>query len=299
MIVKWHELTNEETRLLGEVTATFRAMGWVVERVPSCSHNGPKTIGAYLLLHLKSGMAYVGSHGNLYTRVYQHHHLLQYKKHWIKCFQQAYENDSRFVPFLLPTDGDREAAYTVEQTILDKFHSSGLLFNTSSNARIPIQGLIVSEQTRLKLGDLARGRKQDAAWVQKRIASQIGVPLSVERKEKIRQAALNRGPVSPQLTIAAAEANSIKIYVAGVIYKSLASAANAYGIGSNAARKRILSRHFPDWMYADVFCSRKVSIDGINYDSIIAYVQVHEVHPDIVKQRIEGDNHHFREWKYV
>jgi len=249
MLKAWASLTQQEFMNLGPVVDVFRRLGWVVEKVPSSSHGSPKTTGVYLLVHFVTGQVYVGSHGNLYHRPYQHHSLLVRGKHWNERFQEAFGIDNQILPMFIVTK-DREEAYDLEQRLLDQFLPTGLLFNTAKNARLAMKDLEVSEETRARLGHAARGRQQSPEWVEKRVASQRGVPLKADRIEKIRQKALERG-VSPNLTQAAALVNSRKVMVDGVVYDSIVQTAVNFEIGPTSVTKRIASKNplFAGWSY--------------------------------------------------
>jgi len=251
MLLKWNYLGLDALQKFNPVVEEFIRLGLVIDNVPSCSHGGPKTVGAYLLLHLRTKKVYVGSHMNLYSRKYQHDFLLKRGIHFIKEFQEAFNEDQRLIVMFIGTT-DREQAYDLEQHILDKFYSTGLLFNVAKNARLANKDLPVSDETRRKLSIAAKGRVQNAEWIKKRTQHLIGRKLNDETIEKIRNKAKERG-INPQMTLLAKAKVSKPVMVDGQKFDSIVAAACKYGISQNAASKRIHSKNplFSGWQFAE------------------------------------------------
>jgi group I intron endonuclease len=232
-----------------EAIEEFRKLGEVVHRVPSCSHGKPKYCGVYLLKHSKSGRLYVGSHANLYSRPYQHSHLLNRRKHWSAEMQAAYDDDPNFEQFLIVTN-DREEAYRFEQLIVDKYFDTGLLFNIGKNVKLPNKGRPVSVMTRVKLSRAGKGRPHSEEHRMRISEANAGHVHSPDTIAKIKEKALVRG-INPALTQLAAEKNSVKVSADGVTFPSKKAAANAAGIAESTVTKRILSSNpaFASWKY--------------------------------------------------
>ena len=170
---------------------------------------------------------------------------------------------------------------------MDKFYETGLLFNSARNARFPGKDADVSAETRYRLSKAGLGKKQSLEWIKKRTSHRKGVPMKPEIIEKLRIAAKARG-VRPDLTIAAAEVTSIKVYADGAIYKSKADAGKAFGITSSSVYKRIKSKRFPTWhLHSDIY-SRRVMIEDVVYDSIAAYSESHDLSASIVYRYINS-----------
>lgn len=297
MLVKWSEVGRDIPDNLGPILKDFATLGWIVERVPSCSHGGPKTIGTYLIVHLKTKKAYVGSNSNIYSRPYQHHHLLTKGKHWIKDFQDCFNQDSDLVVFLIAT-WDRDSAYDIEQKILDKYYGTEWLFNSAQNARCAQLGFEVTDETKNKIGLFWKGRTQSPEHVAKRSNAQKGKKRSLETREKLREKAKARG-VNPELTLKAALVTSKAVWVEGIVYPSRAAAAEAHGIGTSSVHKRLASRHFSNWQNTEDIFDRAIAVDGNRYDSIEAYSLLTHLNPAIIKLRIDSDAEIYSDWRYV
>lgn len=297
MFLKWHELSDSDFSDLCPVVDEFRRMGRVVEAVPSSSHNKPKINGTYLLVHYKTRKVYVGSHGNLYARKYQHHSMLTLKTHWNKALQEAFNDDNRLIAMFIMTTS-REEAFNIEQHILSTFLSSGGLFNISKDARYPGKDAVVSEETRLKLSLSGAGRKQSPDWIRKRTFQLRGRKQDPKITEYLRQKAILRG-INPELTKKAALANSIKVYADGMVYASVIEAGLKNNIVSTAVIKRIRSRNFPTWHYARDIYNREISVNGVSYNSINDYSTKHDLDVNTVKLRIDSAEDIYKDWKYI
>jgi len=230
------------------VIADFTKYGEITDRVSSCSHNKPKTIGAYLIYHIATKKCYVGSHADLYARRYQHDILLKKQKHHSKEFQKAFNADPQITAIMIVTH-DREKAYDIEQLILDKFLSQGLLFNTASDARVFGKNAVVSEETRNKLSIAGKGKKQSDDWIQKRTSHMVGRKLPAETVEKIREKAKLRG-INPEMTQLAKERISKPIMVDGIRFDSMQDVCQHFKMARKTVRKRLNSNEF-NWHFAD------------------------------------------------
>lgn len=249
MLMKWNYVGLEALQKFNPVVEEFIQLGLVVDSVPSCSHGGPKSIGVYLIIHIKSKKTYVGSHANLYSRKYQHDFLLRQGTHFVKEFQEIFNDDPRLLVMFIVTD-NREQAYDLEQHILDKFHSTEWLLNVAKNARLANKDLPVSDETRRKLSVAGKGRTQNSEWVAKRTNRMIGRKLDQKTIEKIREKAMARG-VNPSLTLLAKLKNSKPVMVDGIKFDSLVDASSHFKISNSAARKRIFSKNplFSGWQF--------------------------------------------------
>lgn len=155
--------------------------GKVTDNVPSQSGNGIKTIGLYLIEHVKTGKFFVGISKNLYTHTVSHKSLLNKNKHYNKHFQKEYNKDCKLLNHFLEMDLD--AAYALKQTILDMFFCKDLLFNSSDQSgvgrkakKISINGKVFNSihEAHLELNipastigtNLANNRKKDWFYIQ-------------------------------------------------------------------------------------------------------------------------------------
>lgn len=96
--------------------------------------------GAYRLTHVKTKKFYAGSTGNFYERRKHHIVLLRMGKHFVKELQDLYNEDPEIHFELFLTGYDeraRELAYDHEQSILDENKNNPLMLNKSYDARRP------------------------------------------------------------------------------------------------------------------------------------------------------------------
>lgn len=306
MLLKIAEIGPNEIKLLGPIVEEFKKIGWVVESVPSSSHDKVMSCGAYLIIHPSSKKCYIGSHKNLYSRQYQHHYLLNHKKHWLNEFQAEYNKDPKIIPLFIITN-DREEAYDLEQLILDKFYGTDLLFNKAKDARLALKGIEVSVITRNKLSIAGSNRILSPEH-----RTRIGAAttkryklLSKEDRDKINEKISNshlgkiQSPERRALSKIAAMKNAKKILVDGINYESIAAVERTFNICASSVIKRIKSSNFPSWHYESDINHRPVSIKGIIYDSINAYSIEHNLNIDIVKIRIDSTNEIYGDWIYL
>ena len=247
MFLKWNGVNLPKLQKEHNIIKQFRQYGIVQETVPSSSHGYPKTVGAYLILHIASGKAYVGSHSNLYARRHQHNHLLKNNIHYSKEFQKEFNKNEELILFYIVTK-DRDSAYEVEQKMLEIYLPTGMLFNTASDARVVGLNAVVSEETKRKLSEAGKGRKQSEEWVKKRIDCLRGKPLSKEHVEKIRTRSKLAG-INPNMTKLAALVTSNKISIDGVEYCSVAEAMRKKHIAHKTVLKRTGTNEYPTWFY--------------------------------------------------
>jgi len=91
-------------------------------------------IVAYCIHHRPSGMVYVGSTSEPRRRMTVHRRELGRGTHWNRPMQEAYDNDPDIYEVLYPVK-DRDAAYELEQQLIDHFNEQGRLFNIDLNAK--------------------------------------------------------------------------------------------------------------------------------------------------------------------
>lgn len=180
--------------------------------------------GAYIIRHCSTGMLYVGSTKDLYKRKSVHLSLLYSGKHFNIKLQELF-NDNPNIEFLEYPTENREDAYTLEQTYIDKNINSGLLCNLALDAKKPKNGFIVSEETKEKLRNASLGNTVN-----------IGRKLTVETKEKIRITKNN---------------NTKKIIINNVVYDSINEAVLKLGLTYTTISNRIRSnsKSFKDWTW--------------------------------------------------
>lgn len=98
-----------------------------------------KIAGAYKLVHVKTGMFYIGSSANFYERRVNHITQLRRNEHYCKKLQELYREDPHFTFEFFLAGRDEKAivlAVDAEQMLLDEYKDSKLLLNESSGASL-------------------------------------------------------------------------------------------------------------------------------------------------------------------
>jgi group I intron endonuclease len=139
---------------------------------------------AYVILNLKNNKRYYGSTDDFYDRKSAHLCYLRKKKHTNKNLQKDFNiyGEDSFNFKIIISHGDREYLYQKEQSLIDKYINSGLLYNMGNNAKAR-KGIPCPEKIKEKLSRERTGKN----WVW------FGKKHSDETKEKIRKA--NTGTV--------------------------------------------------------------------------------------------------------
>ncbi len=187
----------------------FIKIGNIVDKIkPSCYGN-EKTVGVYLIFHLESQKAYVGSHSDLFNRRCEHLSQLRRNIHPVKKLQELFNIDDKIIIYFMPTN-TREEAYDIEQHMLDKFHTldNKYILNTSPTARTTL-GSIRSPESRERYR-----------------LSKLGIPKSPEHAAKIRERNMLKAK---------------RISIDGVEYESIHDASRKTGLHRPTIKKRLLS----------------------------------------------------------
>lgn len=234
---------------IAKIIEDFVKFGPVVRKLKSSSRGNPKFCGVYLLKPNKAEKIYVGSHADLYMRPVQHLHLLRHNRHWNVELQKAYNKNPSLDVLFFVTE-TREEAYDFEQKILDKYYDTGLLFNKAKNARLAMEGLEVSLDTRNKLSLAGKGRPHSAEHAKKISESLKGQKFTPERIAKIKAKAQSRDHTRLKaMSLVAALASAKKVFIQGIVYSSIAEAVRSLKLPSSTVRKRLSSKaeRFKDW----------------------------------------------------
>lgn len=205
----------------------------------------------YVLTHQKTGMAYVGSTHNLYTRVNQHKNRLKDGTHRNSNLQRAYDDDPRFDLGFIKA-ASKEEALDLEQYLLDNGHSQGRLFNVATDARRAGLGVPVPEEAKKKLSEATRRQFADEAarqaqsdrskelWKDPEFrAKHVGRERSVEAKQSVSEGLRQKYIDDPDLKRRQAESRKKEIIYEGVRYPSLVDASRILGIPTTTLHGRI------------------------------------------------------------
>lgn len=106
---------------------------------------------AYILLHNKTGMMYIGSTMNLYKRLHLHKSKLRNNKHPNKRLQELCADGSFDFSLMYKSVKDREEGLFYEQKFVDKAKSTKLLLNIGLDVRVPFRGMKLSPEAKNRL----------------------------------------------------------------------------------------------------------------------------------------------------
>ena len=98
-----------------------------------------KRSGVYWLIHQATQRFYIGSTGDLDTRMSVHIRSLKGGYHFINELQNDYSLNANIVFEFFETS-DKTKAMELEQLHIDQYFNSGRLYNASYNAKAPILG---------------------------------------------------------------------------------------------------------------------------------------------------------------
>lgn len=156
--------------------------------IPTFPKNNDKDIiaGVYEIKHVSTGKSYIGSTGNLGSRIGTNKSSLRLNKHKNKPLQQAYNNNSDVELKVLKLCESKEEALNEEQKILDKLLPTGNLFNIGKDARASARGLPVSDERRKNLSEKLKNRVHSPETIEKMKKAQAGKVISEETRAKIK-----------------------------------------------------------------------------------------------------------------
>ena len=139
---------------------------------------------AYLIEHPQSGKVYIGSTNKPGLRTSRHRTLLKGGRHDNPRLQAAYDQDPNLIIKVMPT-ADRDAAYALEQALVDQAMKEDRCFNYGTDVRAAMKGRPTTPETRAKQSLAKKGRKRDPALVEATAAALRGVPKSEEHRQKL------------------------------------------------------------------------------------------------------------------
>jgi len=207
---------------------------------------------AYVLKHKKSGMMYVGSTHTPARRRTVHMSQLKRGVHHSDKLQAAFEDDKAF-DFVIYTTDDRDAAYQLEQALIDHYLPTGKLLNVSSKALDPLSGYELNEVQKQRRRTLRLGAKSSPEHVAKISAALTGRKCDPAVAEAI-SAKLKGRPVSQEHADHLREisnAKKKKVMVDGVLYDGVRVCSRAIDVEQSVVRHRLKSNNpkFVNWHY--------------------------------------------------
>ena len=243
----------------------------------------PSSPAAYILTDVLTGVFYIGSTGNLRSRMYSHRSALERGSHDNSNLQSIYSGWNNIKIEYYPC-ASLDAARRKEASLLRFSRHDSDLANIGTGAyslwgdgmpdeyreRIRITSREYASRPenreRIRQMNLNRSRDQVLASMAKARAAQG--PISEETRRKMSEAWHRNGGISQEtrqkMNLARArremhfsptararqlEACQKSIMIEGIRYPSIASAARALGLGESTIAYRIRSENRPDWNY--------------------------------------------------
>lgn len=244
-----------------------------------------RKIAFYVLTHIPTGFYYVGSTRNLYRRLENHKHTLNFGKHSNHKLQSVYTRWSDIA--IKSTEClSIEDAVALEQKALEESHGKEKCCNLYSTAFVKTVtgGWKHTEESREKRRIASTGKRHTPESLKKMSEWQIGRKFSPEvrqrmsevrrgkpfsghqldwtgrkhseesiEKMRISQTGVLHSEETKNKIRAYAESTGRRVSVEGVIYPTISHVARAYGIDHRTVRGRVDSKseRFANWFYAD------------------------------------------------
>lgn len=247
--------------------------------------------GVYFLVNPITTEVYIGSSGKVLERKSQHESLLKNNRHPNKRLQRSYNQNGSMV-FVALTLPNRDTALDHEQALLDGSLGEMGVLNISRNARYcRVDGLKHTEETKAKIGAASRGNtyalgtKHSAETRAKVSAALTGRPVSEETRRKM--SATHTGKTMPRDGVEKMRQSKIGAKQSPETIERRAA----------ALRGRVRTTdQIQMYRNAKALVARKVSIDGVVYDSINEAGRILGLNPGTIHNRVNSDN--FPTWFY-
>lgn len=217
------------------MTKIYKTNGEIIQKP---SDKTPRVPGFYILVHEETKKIYAGSTNDLYSRESKHRGMLQNNKHSNKILQETYNNSiNKEVTFLSLNTETREEAFELEQSLINGFIESGLLFNISKDAKNPNKGLNHSDETISKMSQTKLGKVFTDEHKQNLSISHLGKPVTNTQLKSLDLGKFAR--MKP-------------VVIDNVQYESVREAAKELKLHEETARRRFKDTNtkFPNWKYA-------------------------------------------------
>lgn len=204
--------------------------------------------GVYVISHLKTAKAYIGSSRDVRRRLWFHCSTLVAGKNKNRLLQDLFKECgySGFVVRII-TCQDREHAFDVEQSLLNKYRSQGRLLNLTDSAR-DNTGVRLTVEHRSQLSARASLRKHSEETKAKLSILRREEGLTESWRENIQNANSKKWQ-DPDFRKKWEAARLRSVTVDGHEYKSLSEAANAHGISVSSVVRRAKNEAFPTWTF--------------------------------------------------
>lgn len=125
-----------------------------VEPLPNLAYIKPQygsfmLPGVYMFHDIDFNRAYIGSSNNLSARWCKHENELIRGVHHNRLLQHAFDNGADFLLSYLLTDSHDEALI-IEQSLIDLYYDSGLIYNATRSVVTPTLGIPRSDEAKSK-----------------------------------------------------------------------------------------------------------------------------------------------------
>ena len=142
--------------------------------------------GTYVLTHKKTSKIYIGSTGNLYSRMMRHSLLLLKKEHPNKNLQNCFNLSNEFELKIEHIENKKERINN-EQELINKYKDTDKLLNIALDAEVSARGRKLSEDHKKAILKSTIGRVKSKQEILKISNGHKGKILSDETKQKLRE----------------------------------------------------------------------------------------------------------------
>lgn len=157
--------------------------------------------GIYVILNTKNGKVYIGQAQDIRKRWNKHKSRLCKGVHENQHLQRAWDKyGAKSFKFQKLEYCDASQLDEREQHYLDIYMPKGACYNIAVNAKTPVKGLPISEETRAKLIAAQKNRKPISEETRRKMSEsqKNRLPMSDETRQKIIKALKNRPPASEE-----------------------------------------------------------------------------------------------------
>lgn len=259
-------------------------------------------IGTYVLTHVTSRKFYVGSSGQLTKRIDRHYRELNSKKHHNKPLQDLWDKCPKLEISFFYTE-TRDDAYNLEQDLLDRYKSSDELLNIG----ITVKG-----------GDnLTRNpnRKEIVEKILKSLKEKLKVLTSLERKLLYGRPGKKNGMFGRKHTEKTRKQMSLKKKGKPGIKGRKASPEVRARLSLMASKRIGVKNPFFGKKHTEEYKkrmsekiktlglkppnSRKVSVDGVEYESLTEGARQLGIGPALMFYRLKSKKDKYSGYQYI
>lgn len=194
--------------------------------------------GVYTITHLPTGKFYIGSTGNVSSRISQHVSELIRGKHGNHLLQKVVKSETEIEVTAIYTDS-ADKAQQAEQELLDLYHGHDNCCNIGTGSKSLWAEGRFPDEVRKRVSDSLKGNQNGKGHL-----------VTEEMKDAVRLA--NTGLKRSPETIEKMRVNGLKpVAIDGVRYESVSNAAKGLGVHETTVWRRITSdlKKWDSWNY--------------------------------------------------